>query len=571
MLIINRLYSEPESFEEVKFQKGINLILGEKNSSSNKTNGVGKTLLIEFLNFCLLKDFKNSRVSKIPESSLNKNTFICLDFNIGSNRIISKRKTGAYNNPILIINNKTIEFSSIDDATQTLTKILFSEENNSQHPSFRAMMGPLIRDERSEFKSIIDCYDTELKIPPDLTPHLYLLGISVPIYLEIKEIIKEIKTLTETKRKLKNDIEGLTGKNISSAKSEINDLKSQTENIKFEMENLENSNSYDLVKDEVTILETNLSSLRTKRSILKAELSRINLFTGDNYIDDSEVIELYNQFKNGLGDFITKELNQVISFKKTIDNFQRNLLDARKEAISSEIKDLTNSIKQQNISYSEKIKVFDSSGGLHNLKTLVLIYQKKLEECSQLSALLKKHDDYDSQIKFKKSEKSTLIIDLDESINLCEQTIIDFQETILMMHEYVFYNKKCSLEINTVNTNKIINIELRIDDDGSHSNEREKVFFYDMALLLTDDTYKRHPGILIHDNIFDVDHDTLIRSLNFLAEKASCLKDVQYILTLNRDKINSLDKKTLKLDIDKYRRASLTKNGRFLGKVYREK
>ena len=68
MLRINKLYSIPESFEPVSFDSGINIILGEKDVSSNKTNGVGKTLLIEFINFCLLKEFKSSRVSKIPHS-----------------------------------------------------------------------------------------------------------------------------------------------------------------------------------------------------------------------------------------------------------------------------------------------------------------------------------------------------------------------------------------------------------------------------------------------------------------------------------------------------------------------
>jgi uncharacterized protein YydD (DUF2326 family) len=57
---------------------------------------------------------------------------------------------------------------------------------------------------------------------------------------------------------------------------------------------------------------------------------------------------------------------------------------------------------------------------------------------------------------------------------------------------------------------------LRIDDDGSHSVEREKVFIYDIALLLNEYTKSRHPGLLVHDNIFDVDDDTLRKSLEFI-------------------------------------------------------
>ena len=46
MIRINKLYSEPYSFEPIEFKKGINLILGEQDDSSNKTNGVGKSLLV---------------------------------------------------------------------------------------------------------------------------------------------------------------------------------------------------------------------------------------------------------------------------------------------------------------------------------------------------------------------------------------------------------------------------------------------------------------------------------------------------------------------------------------------
>ncbi|EEA7273912.1 DUF2326 domain-containing protein, partial [Salmonella enterica subsp. enterica] len=54
-------------------------------------------------------------------------------------------------------------------------------------------------------------------------------------------------------------------------------------------------------------------------------------------------------------------------------------------------------------------------------------------------------------------------------------------------------------------------------------------------------------------------------------EKSSCLNDAQYILTLNSDKISEIDKRDLKLDINFYKRASLTKTNRFLGRRYQEK
>lgn len=53
---ISRLYSENNIFEPILFHDGVNLILGEKYDDSivsgRKTNGVGKSLCIKFIDFC---------------------------------------------------------------------------------------------------------------------------------------------------------------------------------------------------------------------------------------------------------------------------------------------------------------------------------------------------------------------------------------------------------------------------------------------------------------------------------------------------------------------------------------
>lgn len=92
--------------------------------------------------------------------------------------------------------------------------------------------------------------------------------------------------------------------------------------------------------------------------------------------------------------------------------------------------------------YAEKMKTLDASGSLINLKQLILTHQKKIEEQSMLSAMLKKYKAEEDEIKHKKSEKSALIVDIDLDIANNKTTIDEFQETILLMHEYIFGNKK---------------------------------------------------------------------------------------------------------------------------------
>ena len=93
---------------------------------------------------------------------------------------------------------------------------------------------------------------------------------------------------------------------------------------------------------------------------------------------------------------------------------------------------------------------------------------------------------------------------------------------------------------------------------------------YDFALLINSETSQNHPGLLVHDNIFDVDQDTLIQSVNYIGENISLLNDKQYILTINSDKFSISDLDSLNLHLGDYSRAKFTKESRFLRKQYQE-
>ncbi|QQT45440.1 DUF2326 domain-containing protein [Sphingobacterium multivorum] len=132
-------------------------------------------------------------------------------------------------------------------------------------------------------------------------------------------------------------------------------------------------------------------------------------------------------------------------------------------------------------------------------------------------------------------------------------------------------SREAHFDIITTKNNSIVEFIMRTDDDGSHSTERMKIFIYDVSLMFNEYTKKYHPGFLIHDNIFE-DDDSIEKSLNYLYtynEKSP--NEFQYIVTLNRDLIELADKKgKLLFDIDAVKRASFTKEKRFLGLKYNE-
>src|SRR5690606_15431575 len=124
----------------------------------------------------------------------------------------------------------------------------------------------------------------------------------------------------------------------------------------------------------------------------------------------------------------------------------------------------------------------------------------------QLKSFFSRYDQLLVDRQAKKSELETERLSLQASISIAADRLRSFERTILDIHQFVQGNRKASFGVRTTTRKHIVEIDLRIDDDGSHSVEREKVFIYDLALMLNDYTRVRHPGLLVHDNIFDVDN-----------------------------------------------------------------
>ena len=476
MLLINKLYSVPEVFEPITFKDGFNLILGETTEGNVKTNGVGKSMVVEFINYALLKRHSDSRVSLIPEEDLSRDTAVCLDFELNGHTITSKRFINNHECPTLIINDKRKSYSRLSDANDHLSTLLFPDIAYENPPSFRMMMGPLIRDEGSEFKSIISCFDTNKRIPPDYTAHLFLLHIDPSPYREAKRLYSEMESISKARKKLSENITTLTNKNVSEAKADLNELENQVRRAQNDIDKLENIEGFDTVKDEIIDIENQLEQERSKQAVLKSELSKIKLFRGDNYIDADEVADLYNQFKEGLGDLIKCELDEVMAFKKKIDNFQRSIIEDRKTSIILELKKFEESISSLNKLYREKVTLLDQEGLLVSLKQTIAIHEKTIEEFSALSSLILKHSEYDNEHKEKKRCRESEIYLLESYVNNSQEVIDSFEKTILDMHNYVFGNRRSSFEIEVSKRKEVLKFELRTDSDGSHSINREKVF-----------------------------------------------------------------------------------------------
>ena len=576
---LNRLYSENNIFEEISFHDGVNIILGEKCDESSvkgrKTNGVGKSMSIEFLDFGFLNDYEKSRIAKIPKEVFPLEENVILDLDIGDEAITIKRNRKQADQPVIIREGRTVSFDKLQDAREYLTGIIFPKLNGKKVPSFRNLFSILMRDERSEFTDIIKCHDLTKKIPDDLSAHLFLLGFSLEAYKNTLETIKEIDAVNTILTKDKKELTQEGKKKISDVKAELNALEDELQKLEDAIESFKTNETFDSMEADLIELEDLLDQLRKRQKALRYDYEKIRKMPKPEQIDDREIELVYNQFKSELGNAVVKSLNEVVGFKNKIEEFQRTLVNQKAKELESQLKSIAEQIRVLDDAYSEKLKVIDKKGVLKNLKVSLKIYEAKKDSISHTKFLFDQYEKNEKKKRMLNLQKTQQLMEIDSEIEQNKEIIDDFINTILEIHESIMGNKECSFSIQTVDKARRktpVELTLRIYDDGSHSVDRTKVFIYDMALLFNQYTRDRHPLFLVHDNIFDVDQDTLVQCLNYIYKQEEQYQDFQYILTLNRDKIeNEEQRKLIQMDIDEHQVAVFTKEKKFLGRNYQEK
>ncbi len=581
MIKLIKLYSIPATFDPIEFKGGINLILGEKfsqdesiNGKDKKTNGVGKSMSIEFINFCLLKNADSSRVTKIPFDKFAYDTKICLDLVINNKKITIGRTIGEPNRPSIEMDSEITLFNGTDEALLYLTNLLYldSRDDSINRPSFREILGPLIRDENSEFKDIVNCHDLREKIPnADLIKtHLYFFGINPSFIKDIKMTFKEIKEKNNIKSDFKNRLTESGKKKVADVKAELNAIDLEISKVEDSLDKFRVEPIFQQNQDVLVKIDSSVEKLRISQMALRYELKRIDSMPKVEGIDTSDVQIVYDKFKSGLGEVVSRSIDRVLDFKKKIEKYQNILVNERADEIRIEIKKIQKELDSLDEARANILINIDKKDSLSILKEGFYAYTKKKDNFSLTQNNLEGYERADREIGILKIKKDNYFSELNTIIFEINDVIKDFSKTLAVIHNYIMGTADVYFDINTVNNKEIVRLDLRIPDDGSHSVDRTKVFIYDIGLILNKNTKSRHPMFLIHDNIFDVDQDTLVKSLNFLAEQENKI-DFQYILTLNRDKIeNEESLGQIMLDIKVDTIASFDRRHTFLKTEYKE-
>jgi len=547
------LSADKESFREINFKPGLNIILAERTKDStgkDSRNGLGKTSMIEIIHFLLGGNITNT----LKKPQLENWTFILKlrlnDKDYSVSRHVTQRSKIVIEGDFTdwpIKPDKDSEGRSIisnDDWKRILGKFVFGIRNESLEykyaPTFRSCISYFARlEESGGFLKPEKNYSSQKEWDIQVN-NSFLLGLDWTyaskwqILKDRKKILSQLKT--ESESGLLRDMHGSLGELEAeriALEGSVNELKEQLAKFKVhpQYKKIESDSNKitELIHENVNDNISDKSLLNHYEKSLKEEKE-----PESEYID-----KIYKEAGIVIPELVKKRLKEVKEFHKTV-------VENRRDFLSSEILSIKNNINRREnevqILSEKRSNLFEILNKHRALDEHIALQNRNAEMVSQLENIKRK---IENMKKFEEG-KSALNIDLeliqqkarlalDERKKLKEKAVVLFNT-----NSQNLYSSPGSLSIDVEKAGYKFRVDIK--RDGSHGIEKMKIFCYDLmkTQLLSED--RIGPNFLIHDSVLfaDVDERQIAHAIE-LGRKEAEDKGFQYICTFNSDNIPEKD------------------------------
>lgn len=534
------LSANKDSFHTVEFKKGINYIVGKKfdNDEFDKKstyNGVGKSLTIELIHFCL------------GTNKINSFEDVLSDWEF----ILQFESKGSVHTIIRSCNNQNEIY--LDGEIYGLTKFKaklneiifnFSQGTSIAEVSFRSLISRFIRRSRASYTS----YESYVKKESDyatLINNSYLLGLDVGLIESKRDNRKKEEEFKKTKKTLEKDsIVKQYFQNNDDTELQILELKDQISEYDKIIKEYKIAENYHELEKKAANLQSERRELENKRVLLQKRLKTIKkgIKLSPN-LTLNEVSQMYDKMNISFPENVVKELKEVTDFHEQLIYVRRNRLLQQQKEITEKTKELSNDIEIRGHQYDDILKVLDTHGALDEYNAVIQSKSELEKKYQKLSEYRKMLSDIELELSktkeiFEKENTETLQY-LKDNEKLIDNIRNEFRDLAKQ-----FYNDKPSgIEIrsNSGENQKRFNVEAKIVGDSSDGINEVTIFCFDLTILLLCNTEVR---MMFHDSRLLANMDPRQRLALFeVLEKEIGYEDnsdFQYIISLNQDTITSL-------------------------------
>ena len=556
---------ENENIRNIKFHKGLNLIIDETPSDDTKATGnnIGKTTVLKLIDFCLGAkqsiiysdtETKKEEYKLVKEFLQDNNVVIILTLvenldDENSKKIVIERNFLSGKKAIRLING---EYIKDKDFEKTLLSYIFPN-HKAEKPTFRQIISHNIRYKDENINNTLKTLNSFSSDAEYETLYLFLLGCNFDQGAKKQEILAKIKQ----EKIYKDRLEKKQTKNAYEVALSI---------LENEIEELENKkNSLNINPN----FEQDLERLNQVKYFLNRESSKVtNLKIRRDLINESK-----NEILENKSDIDLKQLraiheqatDKIDSLQKTFDDlvhYHNNMVLKKVKFITEELPDLEKQIDTVEInikklleeekSLTEKIAKSDSFSQLEEIiATINEKYRQKGEYeniISQLTEAEENLEQYNNELNVldKKLFSDEFEENLKKQINIFNRYFSTVSNELygeryaLKYDKIINKNGQQLFKFSSFNTNL------------SSGKKQGEILCFDLAYTIFADEQNIPTLHFLLNDKKELMHDNqLIKVAEFLQDR-----DIQLVISILKDKLpNELNK-------DKYFIVKLSQNNK---------
>jgi len=553
--MIHSVSANQPSFHTVTFTTGLNVILAERSDVSTEKdtrNGLGKSTLIEIIDFCL-----GSRVTKGKGLIIDplKQWAFTLEITIAGNRVKVTRAVADPNR--IVIDGPTNGWIEQPDCDDKSGKLIFklerwrkllgwalfsipsSADQLSYKPSFRSLVSYMVR--RGPDAYISPFQHTARQNTWDIQLHTaYLLGMNWDYAARLQRLkdqesgVKAIETAIKT-----GAMEGAIG-TVGELETQRIQLEQQTAVAKQALDTFKVHPQYDSVQQDADRLTKEIHDLANRNVTEILRLRRYQESITEEMSPVSMSLErLYKESGLVFPDAVKRSLDEVRTFHHLIISNRRDFLETEIKRIQQGIDKNEVNIEELDEQRAAVMEVLQTHGALQEITKFQERYVALQGSLDHVLIRLREMKNLKAKKRDLKAAKAELIQTTEQDH---EQRQDVWSEAVRLFngHSQALYKSPGRLIIDV--SEKGYNYQVEIERSGSEGIEKMKIFCFDLAVLQLQMQMCHGIDFLIHDTLMYDSVDGRQRALAFeRAHEVTTSLGGQYICTINSDMIPDKD------------------------------
>ena len=553
--MIHSITADSGSFRAARFEPGLNLILADRHSASTKKdtrNGVGKSLLLDIIHYCL----GSNRFTNGPQRKLLSGWNFRLDLSVAGQRLTAARSI-AESGQVIIAGDlpDELEHARLAPPVGSKNRALPVTEwrrhlgielfdlptvaDGSRSPTFRTLASYLMRRRPEAYLSPLMCFARQPALDQN-SQVSYLLGMNWEYGIQSADLQTQEKSLRDLRSALKAGVvAGMSG-TMGELEARRVQLEQEVETSGIALRNFKVHPQSDAVPNEANRLTEELHRLTNRNLEDRSTLARYRESVDEEEPPPALSLErLYEEAGVLFPDTVKQTLAEARSFHRTIVANRREFLASAIDRKERQITERENMIEKLTNDRATVLQVLETHGALNEYTALQerqVALRERLEAVkTQIGNVERLRTEQRALDTKRRKIEHSVKADYDERRSIREAAVRWFNE-----NSQALYRSPGTLVIDV--GDRGYDYRTEIDRSRSEGVERMQIFCFDLAVLQLQKHLGRGMDFLIHDSLmFDpVDTRQRARALE-RAHRVTSEIGAQYICTLNSDMVPEKD------------------------------